>query len=250
MQTALDQIGALAPKLRALILGVTPELVRLRWPDTAEIFAIDSSTEMIRHHWTPSATVRSTVLHGSWESIPATVSALQVVLADGSLNILPNLDAIKKVIEAVRDVLTVDGLFVLRAFTRPDTAETTAEVIRAMLQGKIGSVHVAKWRLAMALHGTLADGVELQSIWKVFNESCERNQLSRYTGWSEESIATIDSYQGVSARYFFPTLTEFRELLNDSFREERHHCFDYELGERCPTLVLAPRKTQNGITVP
>jgi len=42
-------------------------------------------------------------------------------------------------------------------------------------------------------------------------------------------------------RYTFPTLAEARAALRDDFSEIACGLPGYELGERCPTFVLAPR---------
>ena len=53
-------------------------------------------------------------------------------------------------------------------------------------------------------------------------------------------IATIDAYRGAPACYSFPTLAELRAVLAGAFSEQACRMLDYELGERCPILLLAP----------
>ncbi len=56
-----------------------------------------------------------------------------------------------------------------------------------------------------------------------------------------EAIDSIDVYRGAGSRLIFPTLRETRALLAADFRELECHVPGYELGERCVTLLLAPR---------
>ena len=49
------------------------------------------------------------------------------------------------------DSLDTDGLFIMRFFVQIEKKESPDDVIKALLNGKIGSFHAFKWRLAMAL---------------------------------------------------------------------------------------------------
>jgi len=66
------------------------------------------------------------------------------------------------------------------------------------------------------------------------------------TGWTAwldtpEEIVGIESYAGMDARYYQPTLAEFRRSLGAESQELECAFSHNELGERCPTLVLARR---------
>ena len=54
-------------------------------------------------------------------------------------------------------------------------------------------------------------------------------------------LTTVEVYRGSPAVYSFPTLAELRAELAADFEELSCHVPGYELGERCPTLVLSPR---------
>ena len=60
-------------------------------------------------------------------------------------------------------------------------------------------------------------------------------------GWTSEEITGIESYGGMTARYYLPTLDEFRRCLGAYFDEIECTFGSHELGERCPTLVLTRR---------
>ncbi len=138
--------------------------------------------------------------------------------------------------------LSRHGRLVMRTFARPEIRETPERVLHDLRQNRIGSMHVAKWRLAMSLHGALSSGIQLNSVWRVFRDAEPDSQsLSLRTGWPIAEIDTIEAYRGVSTRYLFPTLAELRELMSEDFAEESCHFPTYELGHCCPTLVFEPK---------
>ena len=88
----LDLVGpALATVADAplVVLGVTPELVHLPWPDAVIVHACDHSAEMIASVWQAHQRVRSRVLQASWQHLPFPGSSVRAVVGDGSLNVLP-----------------------------------------------------------------------------------------------------------------------------------------------------------------
>jgi len=242
VQAALDEMAArMSAGVQALLLGVTPELTHLSWPSGSFLHAADANAEMIAQHWNPPVPIESKVTLARWQSLQLDPASLDIVLADGSLTVLPDLAAIRTVLRRMASALRPQGRFVLRAFVKPDEPETPESVVEDMLNGRIGNVHIAKWRLAMALQRSLAGGVELHRVWTAFHSAVPSvTRLASTTGWSVDSIRTLESYRDVRVRYFFPTLTELRGMLAERFDEIACYRPSYELGERCPTLVLQP----------
>ena len=165
---------------------------------------------------------------------------MDLVLADGSLSGLPDTCAIAAVLRQLGTVLDRGRRLVTRVFVRPETPQTPGEVVDGMRRGGFGNFHVFKWRLLMALHESGAEGVVLNSVYEaVCDVMPDRAASAHALGWSLESINTIDAYKNVSWRYFFPRLSQFRELTADDYLEVNCHVPTYELGEQCPTLVLS-----------
>jgi SAM-dependent methyltransferase len=229
--------------LRALILGVTPELATLPWPADTTLLAVDRSPDMIRAVW-PSAGLPAgaTAICGDWRSLPLGAGAVDLLAGDGASVVLAYPDELRALSAEARRVLAADGRLVLRAFVQPEAREDLAAVGAALRAGHLGSFHAFKWRLAMALQPSTERGVRLADIWNACGDLCpDRAALAAATGWPLETIATLDAYRGVTATYAFPTLAELRAVLAADFLELACHTPAYELGERCPTLVLAPR---------
>jgi hypothetical protein len=66
----------------------------------------------------------------------------------------------------------------------------------------------------------------------------DRAALAARLGWPRAAIDAVDVYRGSALVYSFPTLDEVRAALAPWFTEHTCHVPAYELGDRCPTLVL------------
>ncbi len=219
------------------ILGVTPEIVQLPWPEGARLHAFDHSAEMIATIWQPHAHIPSCVTQARWQALPVEDRSIRVALGDGSLNVLPRLNDYPDVLNELDRVLEVNGLLCVRCFIRPDDAETLESV--AADAGNIGSFHVLKWRIAMALSHPPNYDVAVTDIHAAFeNMFPNREELARRTNWPLEVIDTIDAYRGSPTRYNFPTMQAFADVCAPGFEITQATYGTYELAICCPTLVL------------
>lgn len=229
---------------RLLLLGVTPEIATLPRPAGAQLVAVDHSLAMIRAVW-PGATRGDLALCGTWQRLPIRDGSVDVVLGDGCFTSFERRADYVAAVRGVRRALRADGLFVMRFFVRPEAREAPDRVMDDLLHARIGSFHAFKWRLAMALHGGLDDGVRLAEVWRVWHEAVpDPAALAARLAWPVAEVRTIDAYRDAGARYTFPTLAELRAILEPAFDELACRVPDYELGARCPTLVLRPRDGQ------
>ena len=130
----------------------------------------------------------------------------------------------------------------VRVFVQPDEPESVQAVLADLEVGAIESFHAFKWRLAMALQKDAEAGVGVHEVWKIWDRE-GRSALHRApeARWPEEVVRTIEAYRDLSARLHFPTLGDLRGTLREFFDEQRAVLPTYQLGERCPTLVLSPR---------
>jgi SAM-dependent methyltransferase len=223
-----------------MILGVTPELATLDWPPGTTLVAVDSCTAMIEEVWPRSGLPENArVLNADWRNIPVDAGAFDIVVGDGCLVLLDYPNGYRDLAVEVRRVLAVDGRWVLRIFTRPAELETIESIKADLAEGRVGSFGAFKWRLAAALQQAVEYGVRLAEVWEAWQEI--RAGLAMLPPeWTPEIITTIDAYQDSSTKYTFPSLIDVREVLRDLFVEIGCAVPAYELGERCPTLVLAP----------
>ena len=129
----------------------------------------------------------------------------------------------------------------MRQFCRPDQAESLEDVCESLWSGGVGSIHVLKWRIAMAVHGDRCDhGVLLDDIWRAYRSIVpDPSRLMDRFGWAPNAVATVENYRGSHARYTFPSLAEVA-LAMPEFNVQVVGHGNYELAERCPILSLSP----------
>ena len=229
--------------LSAVLLGVTPELAAMQWPERTRLLGLDRCPEMIAGLWPlDSVPTEAKAVQGDWNAIPCDAGSVDLVVGDGCYVLLPYPEIYDGVSAEVARVLKPDGRFSIRVFVRPEKPESPEDVMCDLQEGLIGSFHAFKWRLAMSLHGTLDEGVRVGDVWSYWNaRKIGETILSDRFGWSVGSIQTINAYRDIDTRYHYPTMMEIREHFSGYFEEVSCHLFDYELGDRCPTFVLKPR---------
>ncbi len=225
----------------AVLLGVTPELASMDWPRGTRLTAVDRCMEMIRGVFPrDNLSVPARAVRGDWLGLPLPDESADWVVGDGCYTLLDGPESYRALGQEVRRVLRPGGRYLVRLFLRPDSPEPVSAVFDDLEAGRIGNFHVFKWRLAMALHDGAGRGVRVDAIWERWRQAgIKPRELARDTGWPEAEIRTIEAYRGSKARYTYPTLNEARAALSVQFRELACRFPGYELGERCPTLLLA-----------
>jgi hypothetical protein len=243
LESALQRWHAVhpLPSPQAMLMGVTPEIALMHWPEGTHLVAIDHTEAMIRAIW-PGGRLGYTALCAEWSDPPLPPASQDIVVGDGCFSALQTRAEYRTTVRAMRRVMREHGLFLMRFFIRPDIAEPVARVFDDLLRARISNFHVFKWRLAMALHGSLDKGVQLADIWDAWRAAiADPAQLASQLDWPLQAVLTIDAYRDVPARYTFPTLAEARAAMAEAFEEIECRFPDYELGERCPTLTFRPR---------
>ncbi len=227
----------------ALVLGVTPELRAAAAHANARVIAVDRSQGMIRAVRTGAKGERDGVLCGDWRKFPLASKSVDLVLADGSFTLLAYPAGGAEVCNELQRVLRSGGRCVVRCFVQTELHETVAQVFEDLSRGRIGNFRVLRWRLGMALQPDARSGVRVGQIWDdLLAAFPDLDALADAQGWSREEVKSIEFYRGSSERYSFPTLPEQIEWFQSSgFSTVRVDTPAYELGDRCPTLVLERR---------
>lgn len=227
-------------RLRALLLGVTPEIATMRWPEGTTLAAVDHSRPMVASVWPKPA--HGVAICADWRAMPLPRASCDLALGDGCLTLLPPPDGYGAFAASLRATLADDGLVALRCFCRPVRAETPAEVFSDLRAARVRGFHAFKWRLVMSLHGTLEEGVRLADVWDCWAaEAHDPEALAERCGWPVELVRSMELYRGNASRYFFPAIDEAAAALAPEFSLESSHAGRYELAERCPILVYRAR---------
>jgi hypothetical protein len=225
---------------RALLCGVTPEVARLNWPAGTRLTAIDHSMRMINGVW-PAGEVPGRAVCADWLAMPLARASQHLLVGDGSHCQMVGRVRYAAFNAELRRVAADNALVAMRHFLRPESGESVGRIFDDLRQKRIGNFHVFKWRLAMALHGPLEQGVRLGDVWETWHQLVPDPQpLATDLDWPLEVINTIENYRDVDTRYTFPTLDEVRALSVD-FTITGIHVPVYEIGDRCPTLVMRPQ---------
>ena len=218
-----------------LLLGLTPEYAAL----FNRLVAVDCSAAMIAALW-PAQAPGKMAIQADWLGLPLGDASFHSCIGDGSLNVFSFPSQYPRFFDQLARVLRPGGRIALRVFVRPDAGEACDAVCASALQARITSFHAFKWRLAMAIaHETGDSNVRVAAIREAFMRRLpERKALAVASGWSVESIDTIDAYAKAGASYSFPTLAHLRRAVPDYLETVDLKYGRYELAERCPMLVL------------
>jgi hypothetical protein len=224
---------------RVLLLGVTPELYRLPWPKGTDFLAVDCTQAMIDNVWPgPKEAVQRT----DWLALALPDSSRDVVLCDGGLPLLAYPQEQRRLVRLLRAALSDQGLCVLRLYVPPARPERPDTVLKDLLEGRIPNLNILKLRLSMSLLESAGDGVELGTVWRALHEAApDLEGLASRIGWPVEHMLAINTYRGSTDRFYFATVDQVADLFCGSpggFEAHSLHVPSYELGERCPTIVL------------
>ena len=233
---------------RALLLGVTAELYGIAWPKGTDLLAVDRSQAMIDTAW-PGP--KEAVQCRDWLGLALPSSSRDIALCDGGLHLLAYPLEQRRLAQVLRDVLSDEGLCVLRLFVPPDERESPEAVLKDLLEGNIPNLNILKLRLWTSLLESAAEGVRLATVWQTVHEAArgELEGLASRIGWPVEQALAINAYRGSEDRYHFVTVEEASDLFcggSGGFELARLYEPTYEAGGQCPTLVLRRLRRTRG----
>ncbi|HVN07293.1 MAG TPA: class I SAM-dependent methyltransferase [Bryobacteraceae bacterium] len=110
-----------ARPLRALLLGVTPEIAGMRWPRGAMLRAADRRLSSIHTRWPGDVPRRRAALCADWRALPLRRSSCDVVIGDHCFVCADRPDDFRGLAAEAHRVLRPDGLFVARSCLPPRT---------------------------------------------------------------------------------------------------------------------------------
>jgi len=229
--------------LAALLLGVTPEIAHMDWPDNTRLLAVDYSAQMIKSVWTMQDRQNRLAFRSDWRTLPLSDHSVGIVIGDGCFTLQSYPDGYKDLVAEFRRVLRENGLLIVRFFVRASDTASPEQVHEQLLAGSFGNFHIFKFRLAIALQNTAAEGVCVGDVWENWNmQGYDIGKLAAKLNWQPETIRTIDAYRDMKARYTYPTINELKSAFSPWFDHIAQYTHEYEFGENCPTLVMQPRK--------
>jgi hypothetical protein len=224
---------------RVLILGVTPEIYHLRWPSGSHLLAADHTQSMIDAVWPGPA---QQALLADWTALPLGPATRDVAICDGGIHLLAYPEGHRMLARELRRVVGKDGLCILRLFVPPACRESPEVVLRDLGARRVSSLNVLKLRLGMAMQEDVEGGVRLQHVWERIHQfEPDFPRLAAHAGWPLDHLLAVNTYRNCPAKYCFLSVAEVCRLMGEDpggFEVEDVRVPGYELGDRCPTLVL------------
>ena len=239
VEAAVRQWRGHGSRPRVLLLGVTPELYGLPWPEGTDFLAVDRTMAAIEAVW-PGP--REAVLCEDWLEMNLPTGSRDIVLCDGGFDVLAYPNEQQKLALILRRILAEGGMCILRLFVPPAERETRDAVIADLMEGRIASMNVLKLRLWMAIQESPSQGVELDTVWRAVHYAAgSLEELAARAGWSLEKTLTINAYRGSTTRYYFGTVDEVVSIFcrdAGGFELASIDVPSYEGGRQCPTVML------------
>lgn len=228
----------------SLIMGVTPEIYHLPWPDGWSVRAIDWTPAMIEHVW-PGPREHATL--DDWREMPFPSGSFDAVTCDGGINLLQYPDDQRRTFRHLARIVAPGGLFMPRLFVPPPARETPQEVLDDLFGGRIRDLNGLKMRMCMAMQDAAEEGVAPRDVrQRLLEVAGDWPALAGRLGWPLDHFATIEAYRHTTARYYYVTESVVTGMLCEEepfFERVSAETPDYDLGDRCPTVVY--RRTQH-----
>jgi SAM-dependent methyltransferase len=228
-----------APQPRALLLGVTREIAAMKWPEGTHLLAVDRSFDMIEFAWAGANVADAKVVCGDWCDLPLADNSRDLIVGDGCMLVFDYPASFERALQSFHRVLVPGGLLSHRFFLSPEKKESPDTVFDDLRAGRIGSFHLFKWRLAMALQPSVEEGVRLGDVWSNWHDAIpDAKRLSEKLNWPLETVTSIDFYRDSDTRFIYPTLAEVQSAVLPYFKELERHVPEYEGGERFQTILF------------
>jgi SAM-dependent methyltransferase len=237
------QLGNGLQKLQVMLLGVTPALAAMRWPDAVTLVAADWSTPMLTRVWPKQNTPRSTsLLCADWRQLPLRAACCDAIVGDGCYTALANLADYRLLNREMHRVLKPDGAALLRCFCRPSHRLEVDTLFEQLFAGHIASLDLFRFLLAMAMYEDSRTEITRRAVWELWVRHVpDARGIQDRMGWSDDDVANMERIANMSHSFCFPTLHELAELARPLFELSAHDEPTYAWGELFPRIVLRSR---------
>lgn len=225
--------------LHVLMLGVTPALFRLPWPEGTIVRAVDRSLPMIEHVW-PGPVGTADV--GDWTRLPFEDARFDRIVSDGGLAFFgpPSIEDAR---DELARVLRPGGLFVARLYVW-DRSQRIDRIVDEVERGAIATANEMRIRSWSALQVSLGEGLVLgEAFDAIVARVGSPERLIELTDLEPEQFVPFLASAGSALRYTMWPSDALIEAWTGSghFELQSLTVPAHRLGALCP--VLAFRRT-------
>ena len=231
-----------SPTPKVLMWGVTPEIAEMNWPSGTDFLAIDPSPEAIEQAWPGDVPGERRALCGNWFDQPAQLAKRHVIIGDGAFSLLKFPDGYLQLAQRARELLTRNGVLILRPFLAAAKGLSTEAIYRLVWERRFGNFDLFKISLAQSLvdANRSVDSSRVYDSWA--GSGISEDALVKATGWPREAIRTMDHFRDQTQRMSFPRLKEFLEILSHDLDVLEVNIPDYEMGDAFPIVAFRKRR--------
>lgn len=215
------------------VLGITPEIVTMKYPFHNHLVGMDIAENMVKEVWPGDIPAQRFGMVGDWFKLGEGFNmSRDVVLADGSF-VFFDKDKRDKLARIVNKVLFPKSIFVGRFFVC-DNKEPMKAVILDLQSGKLRNFHELKFRVGMSLQESSDKGVAQGEIYEAIKRI---PRLEFNPAFSKSDLFTLEFYKGKEAKLYFPSSEEYINLFSKYFERVDLAYPRYQFGEYCPTIT-------------
>jgi SAM-dependent methyltransferase len=229
--------------LVALLLGVTPGIATMRWPDDTTLVAVDWAAGMLGNVWPRHGTpARAQPLRGDWRELPFASRSVDFVVGDNLYMTMGSVDESVRLNREVGRVLRPGGRYCQRSLGRTDRAVPAEELFENLRSGRVRHLDFFRFLLAMAVQGASREGVALDQVWRLWNQRmADAASLGDGFDWAELGLANLETWRGSVGRYCFLSQSEAIELAEPLFDVLETDKPNYEWRDHVSRLVMRRR---------
>lgn len=228
---------------RALVLGATPELWSLAWPDRDKVSMVEPDPERAEQIWPGPESSRRVA---RWVTIGPGDGLFDIVLCDAGLHTLAYPNVQTNLRRHLAAVMPTGSLLAVRLIAPPAQREPTVSVASELWAGNIGDMSQLLIRLSHSLQQSPTVGVRDSAVWLKFCGLCKDwDTLLARTGWSPMSLAIAERYRFSPVNHYFVSPAEVLEVFTGTegapFEMVRLVTGGGPMAAQCPVITLERR---------
>lgn len=216
------------------LMGVTPEIVTMRYPFDYVLLGMDISENMVKEVWPGDIPHIRTGVVGDWFDNNMPPKSIDVVIADGSF-VFFNRERATELSRITSSIMRKTGICLIRQFVAPEKKETIDDIERSLRTKTLTNFHELKFRVGMSLQVDSNEGVSQNQIYETVRilDGVENNPF-----FSNSDHLTLEFYKGKQSKLHFPTIQEYKDIFSKHFKNISVRYPEYAFGHCCPLITL------------